>query len=161
MYCHVFLVRILLKIFPRKDCMSEIFLPTRKKSWLLSLWYFLKYLEHRNDMVSVGIVRMSALTWYATCYCVPNGSDSTGQNVKHYLMKVVGVHPFLSAKHFYASHFPHARTRARTHERQLYSNFKTVRSEQLHATITQNLLLAQLFLQNMNGSKLHFTQVLI
>ena len=35
---------------------------------------------------------MSALIWYATQYWVQNGSDSTGQNVKHYLMN------FLSAK---------------------------------------------------------------
>ena len=43
-----------------------------------------------------------------------------------------------------------ARTRARAyvraHERQLYSNFKTVRSVQLNATIKKNLLLAQFFL---------------
>ena len=56
---------------------------------------------------------------------------------------------FLSAKHLYVSKFPHARTYARTyvraHERPLYSNFKTVRSEQLNATITRNLLLAQFF----------------
>ena len=49
---------------------------------------------------------------------------------------------FLSAKHLYVSKFPHARA----HERPLYSNFKTVRSEQLNAMITQNLLLAQFFL---------------
>ena len=35
---------------------------------------------------------MSALIWYATQYCEQIGSDSTGQNVKHYLMN------FLSAK---------------------------------------------------------------
>ena len=53
---------------------------------------------------------------------------------------------FLSAKHLYVSKFPHARTHARAHERPLYSNFKTVRSEQLNAMIMQNLLLAQFFL---------------
>ena len=57
---------------------------------------------------------------------------------------------FLSAKHFYVSKFPrartHARARARTRARPFYSNFKTVRSEQLNAMITRNLLLAQFFL---------------
>ena len=43
-------------------------------------------------MLSVGIVRMLALIQLATRYCVQNVSDSTGQNVKHYLMN------FLSAK---------------------------------------------------------------
>ena len=43
-------------------------------------------------MVFVGFVRISDLIWYATRYCEQSGSDSTGQNVKHYLMN------FLSAK---------------------------------------------------------------
>ena len=43
-------------------------------------------------MVFVGFLRMSALIWYAARYCEQSGSDSTGQNVKHYLMN------FLSAK---------------------------------------------------------------
>ena len=73
---------------------------------------------------------------------VTNAYLPAAQNWSLQLALSQGRYDFLSAKHFYVSKFSHARTR----ERPLYSNFKTVRSEQLNAMITQNLLLAQFFL---------------
>ena len=50
---------------------------------------------------------------------------------------------------------------ARARARQLYSNFKTVRSEQLNATITQNLLLAQLFFTKHERFKTSFYTIFV
>ena len=78
-----------------------------------------------------------------SCDCHVNTEQASDVHASIYPeVSKVCAHIFLSAKHLYVSKFPHART----HERPLYSNFKTVRSEQLNAMITQNLLLAQFFL---------------